>query len=183
MTRPTTEQIAQLTHAELSTLVKELIVAGQRLEAENRQLKAEWAQERPSPPRSDNSSQPPSRDVKRNLPADRTRKKLGSPFGHARQPRSWVAQPDRIIEATGVWCGHCHAALRGVALRTVVRHQLTEWPPITPVGIETRQPEVLCPACQRVSRGELPAGREAGRGLGPRLVATVVYLKHEQPLS
>jgi transposase len=183
MTRPTTEQIAHLTHAELSALVKELIVAVQRLEAENRQLKAELAKERPSPPTSDNSSQPPSRDVKRNLPADRTRKKLGPPFGHARQTRSWVAQPDRIIEATVVWWGHCHADLRGVALRTVVRHQLTALPPITPVVIETRQPEVLCPACQRVTRGELPAGLEAGRGFGPRLAATVVYLKHEQHLS
>ena len=48
MTRPTTEQIAHLTHAELSALVKELIVAVQRLEAENRQLKAEVAKERPS---------------------------------------------------------------------------------------------------------------------------------------
>lgn len=40
MTLPTTEQIAQLTHAELMALVTELIVAVRRLEAENQQLKA-----------------------------------------------------------------------------------------------------------------------------------------------
>jgi transposase len=183
MTFPTAEHLAHLPHAELVVLVKELIVAVQRLEAENQQLKAEVAKERPSPPTSHNSSQPPSRDVKRNLPADRKRKKLGPPFGHARKIRAWVAQPDRIIEAPVAWCGHCQADLRGVEPRAVVRHQLTELPPITPVVIETRQSEVVCPDCQRVTRGELPAGLEGGGSFGPRLAATVVYLKHEQHLS
>jgi hypothetical protein len=166
MTFPTAEHLAHLPHAELVVLVKELIVAVQRLEAENQQLKAEVAKERPSPPTSHNSSQPPARAVKRNLPADRKRKKLGPPFGHARKIRAWVAQPDRIIEAPVAWCGHCQADLRGVEPRAVVRHQLTELPPITPVVIETRQSEVVCPDCQRVTRGELPAGLEGGGSFG-----------------
>jgi hypothetical protein len=52
MTLPTTEHIADLTHAELVALVQELIVAVQRLEAENQQLKAELAKEPPPPPTS-----------------------------------------------------------------------------------------------------------------------------------
>jgi transposase len=52
-----------------------------------------------------------------------------------------------------------------------------------PVVIETRQAEVVCPDCQQITRGELPAGLEGGRSFGPRLAATVVYLKHEQHLS
>jgi transposase len=183
MRLPTTEQIAHLPHAELVALVTELIVTVQRLEVENRQLKAAVAKAPPPPPTSPNSSQPPSRDVKRNLPAHRQRKKLGPPFGHARQMRPWVAQPDRIIEAMVAWCAYCQADLRSIEPRGVVRHQLSEWPPLTPVVIETRQPEVVCPDCQRVTRGELPAGLEAGRSFGPRLAATVVYLKHEQHLS
>jgi transposase len=183
MTFPTTEQIAYLAHAELVALVKELIVAVQRLEAENQQLKAALAKEPPPPPTSRNSSQPPARDVKRNLPVARKRKKLGPPFGHERKVRAWVEQPDRIVEAPVAWCVHCQADLRVVAPRGVVRCQLTELPPITPLVIETWQPEVVCPACQRVTRGELPAGLEAGRSFGPRVAATVVYLKHEQHLS
>jgi transposase len=181
MKLPTTEQIAHLPHAELVALVKELIVAVQRLGAENQQLKAAATKE--PPPTSHNSSQPPSREVKRNLPANRKRKKHGPPFGHARQTRPWVEQPDRIIEARVECCVHCQADLRSVEPRIVVRQQLTELPPITPVVIETRQPEVVCPDCLRVTRGELPAGWEAGRSFGPRLAATVVYLKHEQHLS
>ena len=183
MALPTTEQLAQLTHAELVALVKEWIVVVQRLEAENQQLKAELAKDRPPPPTSQNSAQPPSRDVKRNLAAQRKRKKHGPPFGHARQTRVWVAEPDRIIEASVKRCGHCQADLWGVEPRTVLRHQLTELPPITPVVIETRQAEVVCPDCQQITRGELPAGLDGGRSFGPRLAATVVYLKPEQHLS
>lgn len=183
MKLPTTEQIAQLAHAELVALVQELIGAVQRLEAENQQLKAELAKDPPPPPTSDNSSQPPSRDVKRNRAANRQRKKHGPPFGHARQTRAWVVQPDRVIEARVEICGHCQADLRGVEPRVVLRRQLTEVPPITPMVSETRQAEVVCPDCQRVTRGELPAGLDGGRSFGPRLAATVVYLKHEQHLS
>jgi transposase len=183
MTLPTTEHLVQLTHAELVGLVAELIVAVQRLEAENQQLKAELAKAPLSPPTSQNSSQPPSRDVKRNLVANRKRKKHGPPFGHTRQTRAWVAEPDQIIVARVESCGYCQADLRGVEPRAVLRHQLTEVPPITPVVIETHQAEVVCPDCQRVTRGELPVGLDGGRSFGPRVAAAVVYLKHEQHLS
>jgi transposase len=182
MRLPSTEQIERRSHAELVALVKELLVAVQRLEAENQQLKAEVANA-PPPPASQNSSQPPSRDVKRNLTTQRKRKKHGPPFGHARQTRAWVAEPDRIIEAHVESCEHCQADLRGVEPRAVHRQQLTELPPLTPVVIETRQAEVVCPACQRITRGEVPVGLDGGRSFGPRLAATVVYLKHEQHLS
>ena len=66
-------------------------------------------------------------------------------------------------------CGHCHADLRGgSAARQCCGTNSRNYPPITPVVIETRQAEVVCPACQRVTRGELPAGLEAGRSFGPR---------------
>ena len=183
MTLPTTEHIAELSHAELVALVKELIASVRRLEAENQQLKAELGKAPPPPPTSQNSSQPPSRDVKHNLAGQRKRKKHGPPFGHARQTRAWVAEPDRIIEATVESCGHGEADLRGVEPRAVLRHQLTEVPPITPGVIETRPAAVVCPDCQQVTRGELPVGLDSGRSFGPRLAATVGYLKHEQHLS
>jgi transposase len=176
MTLPPLEQIEHLAHTELVALVKALM-------AENVALRAELDKLRQPPSTSRNSSQPPSRDAKRNLPADRKHKKLGPPFGHASKTRPLVDQPDRIIEATVEWCQHCQADLRGVESRAVVRHQLTELPPLTPLVLETRQHEVVCPDCQRITRGELPEGLEAGRSFGPRLAATVVYLKHEQHLS
>jgi len=183
MKLPPTEQLESFSHAELVALVKELIVAVQRLEAENQQLKAELARIAPPPPTSQNSSQPPSRDMKGNLATSRKRQKHGPPFGHARRTRAWVAEPDRIIEVPVESCSHCQADLRGVEPCAIRRHQLTELPPLTPVVIETRQAEVVCPDCQQITRGELPAGLNGGRSFGPRLAATVVYLKHEQHLS
>jgi transposase len=172
----TAEHIEHLAHAELVALVKALM-------AENVALRAELDTLRQPPSTSRNSSQPPSRDAKRNLPAARRRKKLGPPFGHARTTRPWVEQPDRIIEARVEGCQHCQADLRGVEPQTVVRHQLTELPPVTPLVLETRQHEVVCPDCGRITRGELPEELAASRSFGPRLAATVVYLKHEQHLS
>lgn len=183
MTLPSIDQLDELSRAALVALVKELIVTVQRLEAENQQLKAELAKGQPPPATSHNSSQPPSRDEKSNRPADHRRKKHGPPFGHERKVRPLVDNPDRIIEAAVEWCPHCQADLRGVEPRAIVRHQLTELPPVKPVVLETREHEVVCPDCQRVTRGVLPEGLEAARSFGPRLAATVVYLKHEQHLS
>jgi transposase len=183
MTLPTLEQLDGLSRADLRALVKELIVAVQRLEVENRELRAALEKQGVPPPTSRNSSQPPAQDKKRNLPVAKRRQKLGPPFGHARKTRPLVEQPDRIMEVSVERCPHCQADLRGVRPQAVVRRQLTELPLIQPVVIETRQHEVECPGCQQVTRGTLPEGLEAGRSFGPRLEATVVYLKHEQHLS
>jgi transposase len=183
MTLPALGQLDELSRADLLALVKELILTLQRLEAENRELKAALDKGGPPPATSRNSSQPPSRDEKHNLPVAKKQKKLGPPFGHARKTRSLVDQPDRLIEAPVEQCPQCQADLRGVAPRAVLRHQLTELPPVTPVVIETRQHEVVCPRCQQLTRGGLPEGLDTGRSFGPRLEAMVVYLKHEQHLS
>src|SRR3981081_3062724 len=104
MTLPTTEHLAALTHAELVGSATEVCVEGQRWEAENQQLKAESPKEPPPPPTSLNSSQPPARDVKHNLPADRKRKKLGPLFGHERNVRPLVDQQDPMIAVRWAWC-------------------------------------------------------------------------------
>lgn len=173
MTLPPTEYRGQLPPAELGALVTELLLAVQRLEAENPQRKAGLAKDRPPPPPSPNSSPPPAREVKRNRAAKRKRKKHGPPFGQARQPRAGVAEPDRVVEAPGESCEHGQADLRGGEPRAVGQHQLTDLPPLTPVVSEPRPAEGVCRDCQRVTRGELPVGWDGGRSFGPRLAATV----------
>ena len=99
MRLPTTEQIDSLSHAELVVLVKELMVAMQRMEAENRQLKAELAKG------------PPPGDVTELLTAavagceaqprgKPQAQEAGAPlWACAARSRAWVAKPDRILEA------------------------------------------------------------------------------------
>jgi cell division septum initiation protein DivIVA len=77
MMLPTDDQLDQISHADLVTLVKALIARVERLEEENRQLKAEIERLKQPPANSRNSSQPPSRDQKSNPPAAKPKKKHG----------------------------------------------------------------------------------------------------------
>jgi transposase len=176
MTLPTTTELEACTRAELLALVTVLC-------EQVRQLQAAVARLTQPPPTSRNSSQPPSRDQKQNLRETPHPKKFGPPFGHERHVRPLVEQPDQVLVAPVVQCQSCQADLQRVAPTQVLRRQLTELPIVAPVVIETQQHEVICPHCQTRQRGVLPPGLEAERQFGPRLEATVVYLKQTQHLS
>lgn len=75
------------------------------------------------------------------------------------------------------------AGLAGPGSKSHRRPQISELPEIKPVVIETRQHELLCPACGHVERGILPTGLEAERHFGPWLGAAVTHLQHQQHLS
>lgn len=180
---PTDDQLDQISHADLVALVKALIAKVERLEEENLQLRAEIERLKQPPANSMNSSQPPSRDQKSNQPANRPKKKRGPPFGHKRFVRELIDNPNRRINVQVEQCEQCHHDLSGVAPEKIVRRQVTELPESNPIVIETQQHEVLCPHCQCLNRGQLPKGLEADRYFGPRLEATVVFLKHQQHLS
>ncbi|HEX5084648.1 MAG TPA: IS66 family transposase [Blastocatellia bacterium] len=183
MMLPTGDQLDQISHADLVALVKALIARVERLEEENRQLKAEIERLKQPPANSRNSSQPPSRDQKSNQPGDRPKKKHGPPFGHKRSIRKLIDNPDQTISVKVEQCAHCHHDLSRVAPEKIVRRQITELPEFNPAVIETKQHEVICPHCQCLNRGQLPEGLEADRYFGPRLEAAVVFLKHQQHLS
>jgi transposase len=182
MMLPTEVQLKTLAREELIAVATDLLTMVKLLQARVTELEARLAKLRQPPATSRNSSAPPSGDWKADLPG-RRRKKRGPPFGHERAVREWVDDPDQVIEAPVTRCSRCQADLSGVVPRTIVRRQLTELPEIRPLVIETHQHEVVCPHCQHLERGALPEGLEAERAFGPRLEATVVYLKHEQHLS
>lgn len=172
MSKPAVEALGELTREDLLALVQRLFEEIRRLEAEIERLKQ-------PPPTSRNSSQPPSRDWKAERPKRRRRKKVGAKPGHAKAARALVDHPDRVIEVWAETCTHCGSGLLDQVPTRVFRRQVTELPEIKPVVIETRQYEVVCPACQRAQRGPLPAGLEAARQFGPRLEALVTYLHQE----
>jgi len=135
------------------------------------------------PTNSSNSSQPPSRDHKHSLPADRRKRKHGPPVGHARHERQFVANPDHVVEVKAEACLRCGTDLRKVegVLRDV--NQITELPPARAEVIEVRQQEVTCPECGKTQVSEPGVGLEMDRVFGARLEATVVYYRQEQHMS
>ncbi|MBI5030641.1 MAG: IS66 family transposase [Chloroflexi bacterium] len=173
---PSSDALTNLTREELLVLVVQLIAEVQRLQAEVDRLTK-------PPTTSHNSSQPPSRDQKRNVPANSSPRPRGAKPGHVKAVRSLVDHPDSLVESPVTICKRCGTDLHTVAPQRILRRQLTELPEIKPVVIETRQHEVVCPGCGQLQHGTLPEGLEATRQFGPRLEALVTYFHHEHHLG
>jgi transposase len=172
----TRNDLSHLSHDELIELVLE-----KQAEIEALRLKLEKGKKPLT--NSSNSSQPPSRDHKRSLPSDRLKRKHGTPVGHRKHERKYVANPDYIVDVKAKQCLNCHGDLQLVegVMRDV--NQITELPPSKAEVIEVRQYEVICPECGRVQVSAPPAGLEMDRVFGARLEATVVYYRQEQHIS
>ncbi len=179
----TQEDLAQLSRDELIQLVLTQYEQWVQLKADYEALRLKLEKGEKPPTNSSNSSQPPSRDHKRSLPADRGKRKHGPPAGHPKHERKIVANPDHIVVVKAETCISCHTDLQNAegVLRDV--NQITELPPAKAEVIEVRQYEVSCPECGKPQVGEPPAGLEMERVFGARLGATVVYYRQEQHMS
>src|SRR4030066_85440 len=162
---------------------EELIQLILMLQDEIEALKLKFQKNQKPPTSSKNSSQPPSRDQKGNLPASRRRHRHGPPIGHEKNVRKFVAKPDQTIELRTKSCCKCESNLSNEAGHLVNVNQITELPPAPAQVIEVRQYAVTCPQCGATQVEEPPAGMEMSRRFGSRLEATVVYYRQEQHMS
>jgi len=186
----TQEDMAHLSREELVELVlaehgqlealQEIVV---RLKADNEALKLKLEKGKKPPTNSNNSSQPPSRDQKPNLPKDHRKRRHGPPHGHAKHECEFVADPDRVVEVRPRVCEACQGNLSMESGSLADVNQITELPEAKAEVIEVRQYAVKCPCCGRKQTGEAPAGLEMERTFGTRLEATVVYFRQEQHMS
>lgn len=179
----TRNEMAHMSRDELMDLI--LVQAQQIavLQAEIEALHQKLEQGKKPPTNSGNSSQPPSRDWKSNLPTERKKRRRGPPPGHAKHARKLVTNPDHIVEVKPGVCHTCQFDLsqeHGVLLDL---HQITELPVAQAEVIEVRRYAVECPCCGQGQRGDVPAGLERERSFGARLEATVVYYRQEQHMS
>lgn len=176
-------QLENLTREELIVLVKALLKENAELKARLAALEAELAKLKKPPASSRNSSQPPSRDEKPDRGERKLGRRVGAKPGHRSAIRTLVEKPDRVIEVKVEKCANCHADLSQTPPARIIRHQITELPPVCPIVIETQTHELECPNCGTLQRGAPPVGLEPLRMFGPRLGATVIYYKQEQYLS
>jgi len=157
---------------QLERLVEELL---QRVD----QLERELAKAKKN---SSNSSKPPSSDIVKksgSVKARRKRKrKQGGQKGHPRHERTRVPleQLDGIHDYSLDECPDCGGRLDDSDKAPKVIQQIEII--AKPVRIdEHRGRAYWCPGCRKVHYAQLPVEVEKGQLLGPRLTATVAYMK------
>jgi transposase len=133
-----------------------------------------------------NSSKPPSSDGPGFKPSERGkgsgRKRGGQPGHPGSGPELLpMERVDQVVEHHLEPCRRCGTLLQGED-QGLLRHQVIEIPPITPVVIEHRLHRLVCPCCSTSTCATLPADVEATR-YGPRLSALVGLLGSAFPLS
>lgn len=168
------------------TLIEMILQQAQQiatLQAEIEVLRKKLEKGKKPPTNSGNSSQPPSRDQKGNLPQKRKKRRHGPPLGHVKHERKFVAQPDHVVEVKPQVCHTCFSDVSQEPVVLVDVNQITELPEAHAEVIEVRQYQVECPCCGQGQVGQPPAGLEMERTFGSRLEATVVYYRQEQHMS
>lgn len=179
----TQDDLAQMSREELIELVLAQFAQLTKLQADYEALKLKLEKGRKPSTNSNNSSQPPSRDQKPNMPKDRRKRRHGPPHGHAKHERQFVAKPEQVVEVRPQVCQECQGDLSQESGSLVDVNQITELPEAKAEVIEVRQYKVKCPCCGKKQTAEPPAGLEMERTFGARLEATVVYFRQEQHMS
>ena len=170
---PLSADVVERTPPEVIRLLQQLLKRIDKLEAENRELKARLGLN------SSNSSKPPSTDPpshKRKPPEPKSGRKRGGQPGHRRHERPLVPpeQVDEVIDCRPPRCAACDAPLAGHDPEPL-RRQVAELPPIQPFVSEYRLHTLTCRHCGGRTTGTPPPGSPTG-AFGPRLSAMVGLL-------
>ena len=134
-----------------------------------------------TPPKTpDNSSLPPSKGQKPNLPDRANKPPRRSRPGVA---RALSEHPDRTIEATLVACPHCEHALGPADQPEIHAYDHIDLPPIHPFVTRINRHSGVCPCCRKHVAAPAPEGLEPGSPFGPGLCALILHLHITQAIS
>jgi transposase len=127
----------------------------------------------------DNSSMPPSKGEKSNLPDRPKRPRHGRPG----VTRALAECPDRTIEATLSACPRCTQALGLADLPDIHAYDHIELPPLRPIITRINRHRGICPCCHKRVAAPVPEGFDAGSPFGPGLSALIIHLHVTQAIS
>jgi len=128
----------------------------------------------------DNSSVPPSKGQKPNLPAPGKKPPRPSRPGVT---RALATDPDRIIEATLSACPHCEHALAPADMAGIHAYDHIDLPPIRPIVTRIHRHRGVCPCCRRPVWAPAPEGFEPGSPFGPGIETMIIHLHITQAIS
>ena len=174
--------LSTLSHAEKDALIRSLLPLVGRLEAalaRIAELEARLAKlERPAKT-PDNSSLPPSKGQKVDVPAGGKPPRTGRP-GVA---RALEPNPDRVTDAKLEACPHCAAAWPQAPQTPQMVYDRIELPPVRPDVTRVRLFGGRCACCGERAMALAPAGLEPGSPFGRSVEALVVYLHYAQAIG
>ena len=124
----------------------------------------------------DNSSLPPSKGQKPNLPDRPKMPRHGRPG----VTRTLSEHADRIIEATLGACPHCAHALGPTDLADIHAYDHIDLPPLRPIVTRINRHRGVCPCCQKRIAAPAPEGFDPGSPFGPGLSALIIHLHEGQ---
>jgi transposase len=174
--------LSKLSHAEKDALIRSLLpLVGQLQAALARiaELEARLAELQRPAKTPDNSSLPPSKGQKPDVPAG------GKP---PRKSRPGVARvlepnPDRIADAKLEACPHCAAAWPDAPQTPQMVYDRIELPPVRPDVTRVRLFGGRCACCGERAMAPAPDGLEPGSPFGKSIEALVVYLHYAQAIG
>ncbi len=174
--------LSTLSHAEKDALIRSLLPLVGQLEAalaRIAELEARLAKlERPAKT-PDNSSLPPSKGQKPDVPAGGKPPRTGRP-GVA---RTLEPNPDRVTDAKLEACPHCAAAWPQAPQTPQMVYDRIELPPVRPDVTRVRLFGGRCLCCGERAIAPAPAGLEPGSPFGRSVEALVVYLHYAQAIG
>lgn len=181
-----------MNHAALVALSRDDLIA--LIEAQHAQIEAQAQQisaltariaeleaKLATPPKTpDNSSLPPSKGQKANLPDPAKKSPRPSRPGVT---RALAEHPDKTIEATLTACPHCDHALGPTDQPEIHAYDHIDLPPIRPFVTRINRHSGVCPCCRKHVAAPAPQGLEPGSPFGPGLCALILHLHITQAIS
>ena len=173
-----------LSHDELIALIlaqhAQIAVQAQQISALTARV-AELEAKLAAPPKTpDNSSLPPSKGQKANLPDRAEKPPRPSRPGVA---RVLSAHPDKIIVAMLSACPHCDRALGPADQAEIHAYDHVELPPIRPFVTRINRHGGVCPGCRKHIAAAAPEGLEPGSLFGPGVCALILHLHITQAIG
>jgi len=173
--------LSQLTHEEKDALIRALWAQVQALTARRAELEARLGAPSKTP---DNSSLPPSKGQKPNLPEkDKRRGPRPGSLGRMGGGRPLAATPDEIVRAKPVRCAHCQAALAEADHVLHGRYDKIDLPQVAPVVTRVELYAGHCRCCGGTTLAPVPDGLQPGTPFSVGIVALAMYLRFVHAIS
>lgn len=175
----TREQIAKLTPEEKDELILSqaaMLEKQAHLEVRIAELEAQLAKLL-FKKTSKNSSIPPSRDQKGNVPENK-KKRRDKSVGRAGHARDLHPDPDEILESKLKQCAQCGGSLEEVKHQLSVEYDKIEIPPIQAKVTRIRLYACTCKTCGVTHKAPPPQGFEEGSPFGKSVESLITYMRY-----